>query len=238
MAKEKKQTKEDGPAEVGEWIVTFSDCMTLLLCFFVMLLTFSSFDEQSLQRFGGAFVSDQLRPGIENKPKPMDSIIEPQQSPDAAPQGSELPTNRQEPETHQAPRSLNLPGQDTYSDRKIIHIPSSHLFRGSGSDLSAAGRRTLNIMAEFLAQMPCRVVISESTRRWTTKRGIVIGRRAGLNRAWAVVAHLTSTRGDAPGLSQDQFSVSTFQQASVASSSSGQDLKVVEVVMLSGRAHR
>ena len=50
MAKKKKRSEDDGPPAIGEWIVTFSDCMTLLLCFFVLLLTFSSFDEEALKR--------------------------------------------------------------------------------------------------------------------------------------------------------------------------------------------
>ncbi len=36
--------KEQG---APEWMVTFSDCMTLLLTFFVLMLSFSSFDEKT-----------------------------------------------------------------------------------------------------------------------------------------------------------------------------------------------
>ena len=51
----KPQAEEDSPNAVGDWIVTFSDCMTLLLCFFVLLLTFSSFEEIELGQFAGHF---------------------------------------------------------------------------------------------------------------------------------------------------------------------------------------
>ena len=42
--------EEDGPPGAPKWMVTFSDCMTLLLTFFVLLLTFSSFDDKSFRK--------------------------------------------------------------------------------------------------------------------------------------------------------------------------------------------
>ena len=47
MAREKKQPEPEQQAGAPEWMVTFSDCMTLLLTFFVLLLSFSSFDDES-----------------------------------------------------------------------------------------------------------------------------------------------------------------------------------------------
>ncbi|MHC4104970.1 MAG: flagellar motor protein MotB, partial [Planctomycetota bacterium] len=47
MAREKKQVVEDEAPGAPEWMVTFSDCMTLLLTFFVLLLSFSSFDDKT-----------------------------------------------------------------------------------------------------------------------------------------------------------------------------------------------
>ena len=49
----RKQPADEGPPGVAPWLVTFSDCMTLLLCFFVLLTTFSSFDEQALRKLEG-----------------------------------------------------------------------------------------------------------------------------------------------------------------------------------------
>ena len=42
--------EDDGPPGAPKWMVTFSDCMTLLLCFFVLLLTFSSFDDKAFRK--------------------------------------------------------------------------------------------------------------------------------------------------------------------------------------------
>ena len=46
MPREKKQPEPEQQAGAPEWMVTFSDCMTLLLTFFVLLLSFSSFDDK------------------------------------------------------------------------------------------------------------------------------------------------------------------------------------------------
>ena len=46
---------EDSPPGAPAWMLTFGDCMTLLLTFFVLMLSFSSFDEAALMRLKGAF---------------------------------------------------------------------------------------------------------------------------------------------------------------------------------------
>jgi chemotaxis protein MotB len=46
MAKKKEETKQD-PLK---WMLTFSDMMTLLLCFFVMLIIMSSLDNQKVKK--------------------------------------------------------------------------------------------------------------------------------------------------------------------------------------------
>ena len=64
MAKEKKPPPQDEEQGAPEWMVTFSDCMTLLLTFFVLLLSFSSFDDKAYRKFitilaqGGQGTSD------------------------------------------------------------------------------------------------------------------------------------------------------------------------------------
>ena len=46
MERGSKQAETEEAPSAPEWMVTFSDCMTLLLTFFVLLLTFSSFDDK------------------------------------------------------------------------------------------------------------------------------------------------------------------------------------------------
>ncbi|HED67084.1 MAG TPA: hypothetical protein ENJ09_16195 [Planctomycetes bacterium] len=44
MAKKKKREEPSGPAGAPEWVVTFTDMISLLVTFFVLLMTFSSMD--------------------------------------------------------------------------------------------------------------------------------------------------------------------------------------------------
>lgn len=53
---EKKQLPEDDGPEVPEWIVTFSDMISLLVTFFVLLMTFSSMEEDDVIKVKGAMM--------------------------------------------------------------------------------------------------------------------------------------------------------------------------------------
>ena len=55
MRRERKQPEPEQEAGAPEWMVTFSDCMTLLLTFFVLLLSFSSFDENLFRKLKSIF---------------------------------------------------------------------------------------------------------------------------------------------------------------------------------------
>ena len=46
MARRQEKPEPQHADGAPEWMVTFSDCMTLLLTFFVLLLSFSSFDDK------------------------------------------------------------------------------------------------------------------------------------------------------------------------------------------------
>ncbi|MHC4723131.1 MAG: flagellar motor protein MotB [Planctomycetota bacterium] len=47
MKNGKGQKEPDEAPGAPEWMVTFSDCMTLLLTFFVLLLSFSTFEDKT-----------------------------------------------------------------------------------------------------------------------------------------------------------------------------------------------
>ncbi|WP_246018256.1 OmpA/MotB family protein [Pelagibacterium montanilacus] len=46
--------KKNNKAEVPEWLVTFADLMSILVCFFVLIISFSIQDEQKLQIVAGS----------------------------------------------------------------------------------------------------------------------------------------------------------------------------------------
>ena len=49
MSREKKQSEPEQEAGAPEWMVTYCDCMTLMLTFFVLLFSFASFDESAFE---------------------------------------------------------------------------------------------------------------------------------------------------------------------------------------------
>jgi chemotaxis protein MotB len=54
MKKNKASMKPAKQAECPAWMMTFGDCMSLLVCFFVMLIAFSNMEEEQLAAMLGA----------------------------------------------------------------------------------------------------------------------------------------------------------------------------------------
>ena len=231
MAKKNKKVEEESAQSVGDWIVTFSDCMTLLLCFFVLLLTFSSFDEEAMKRFGGMFDYDLSASIIQDRNKLRDSAVEPQvHMMDRAREGSEKPTEEylNDPgQPEQPPESNWIADRDAYRDRKIIHVPSERLFVSGGMVLTADGRKCLSEISRFMKMLPCRVVISESSAGFRGP-GQAHWKRVGLSRAWEVMAHLTGQEG----LAQERFNISASHQVTPKAGA------VVELVLLAGKIYQ
>jgi len=198
MGHERKQPPPDEGPSAPLWMVTFSDCMNLLLTFFVLLVTFSSFDTNVLTNLGSVF--RRILPGFSFMPSkrefdnsaflPTTQLI----SVEAHEKGSEKPTlergyeDNLEKETEPA----------DFRSRKVFLIDSEDIFWGKGTSISSNGKKTLRTMALFLKKVPSRVVISEHV---LNRRN---GDMLGLQRAWAVIEHLTTKQG----LDKKQFSIS------------------------------
>ena len=196
MAYGTKQEKREEPAGAPEWMVTFSDCMTLLLTFFVLLLSFSSFDKNIFRTLKVIFNKQWPSVGSEQRKDKRAFLaayqIEPTDDLDG---GSEKPTLEKGMED-------NLKRETEPADfrrRKVFMIPSSRIFWGRGTVMSAEGRRILATMAALLKEVPNRIVISESGAdqdRADTK--------FGLARSWTVMEHLATQQG----LEKKRFSLS------------------------------
>lgn len=198
MVKRKNKTESDEAGGAPEWMVTFSDCMTLLLTFFVLLLTFSSFDENVFRRLRSIF-SKSLSTVSKTVEKNRDSFTVPTQiqTLKEVDEGSEKPTLKRGKES-------NLKEETEPSDfynRKVFYISSDKIFLGNGTIISYLGRKTLSAMAAFLREAPSRVVISENG--FKDKKN---NEHLGLPRAWAVMKHLTGKNG----LDKKQFSISAM----------------------------
>jgi len=187
---------EEAPG-APEWMVIFSDCMTLLLTFFVLLISFSSFADNIFEELSVVF--------FEGKPW----VGEGQES--AEDRSSFLPTKQIDASQNVAKGSeksslaTGLEGgvqEETESvdfhRQKVFLISSKTIFWGKSSVISSEGRNIMATMASFLRQMPSRVVVSEN--------GPVddeSSRQFGLSRAWAVVEYLTAKQN----LDKNWFSI-------------------------------
>jgi len=218
MTARKKNEPESDASGVPAWMVTFSDCMTLLLCFFVLLLTFSSFDEVDRDRLGGAFPGVSFQSISTQKRTVRDAVIPPRETEvDHTREGSERPTDTPPRETEN-PKTLNRAfDAGAYRNRKVVSIPSHRLFFAQGSSITPAGKRLLKSVAAFIRVLPCRTIVGERRNP---------AGRVSIERAAAVVLYLTETER----LAETQFSLSADTEASGGETGR----PVVEIVLMAG----
>jgi flagellar motor protein MotB len=207
-AKGKGSGEEGGGHSVGLWYVSFSDMITLLLSFFVILTTFSSFDSGSQKRFRGVIRSianysifpsheglkDSFLPGMEGQV-------------DRTEFGSEAPTDSEPKETWQPRKIPWVASADAYRDRKSFYIPSAQMFWGRGSRLTPNGEAVLERIAQFVAKVPCQVIIREVVpdgskdlearleRAWSLRS--YFSERAKLPREWFNISATGTAGGQA-----------------------------------------
>jgi len=215
MLRSRKRPRPDEPPGAPEWMVTFSDCMTLLLTFFVLLLSFSSFDEEIFQKLKVIF-ADALpavsQPDKQNK----DAFLATQQiqHTEDISEGSEKPTSETGKQDHLKQESEPI----DFRSRKVFLISSEKIFWGKGTAISLQGREALATIASFLKQIPSRVVISECPANSESQilpakrtagenrdeRRAISDSQIGLLRAWAVVEYLVKKQH----LDKNWFSIS------------------------------
>jgi len=213
-----KQPDQSGPA-VPAWMVTFSDCMTLLLCFFVVLVTFSSFDEVELDKLGGAFPGLSYEAVFPNKRTIKDALIPPKETQvDFTPEGSEKPTGEVPKEIENPKAPGKALGAEAYRDLKVVSIPSARLFYARGSSLRPEGKELLKLIAGFVRSLPCKVIIGETGN-------------VSLERPWAVVQHLMRTEK----LPAEQLSISA---GTAPSAQSAPGRPQTTITLVAGSFHR
>jgi chemotaxis protein MotB len=230
MLRKKKQVEPDGPAGAPEWMVTFSDCMTLLLTFFVLLLSFSSFDKEVFDEFktvlagGLPFVNMASRYS-----KDTSSLTEQIRSRQQRDKGSDSPTLEQGRQAGLKKETQSL----DFHDQKVFLTSSEKIFWGKGTAISPEGRRILATLALFFKEVPGRLVISEGGPRGDNNDG-----ELGLSRAWAVMELLVAEQR----LDRSRFSISaaiTGLPISFRNSRLGaRPERVLEIALLEGSIYR
>lgn len=224
MGRNRKPPEPEGEAGAPEWMVTFSDCMTLLLTFFVLLLSFSSFDEQDLFRLNKTLTKQFSSLSFVERDKSAltaPNLIQYDDNPD---KGSEKPTLARGAED----RLTKETEPKNFHDHKVFLSPSEMIFWGSGTVISFQGRKALSDMASFLREVPDRVVVSENGQGDEKD-----SEHLGLQRAWAVIEYFTTKQG----LDKGQFSIAagTLQKShknDLQNNTQAKALRMLEIVLL------
>lgn len=210
---------QDPPPGSPVWMLTFGDCMTLLLTFFVLLMSFSSFgDAGDLKKLTKVFNERFPSLGTASK-EPKDAfliqpVIHEEQQID---KGSEKPTLEQG-----AKDSLKEETSENFHDKKVFIADSARIFWGDGVVLSENGRRVMSILADFIKQVPNNVIISERQVQDNDKNFNI-----GQERAWSVIDYLCKKYG----ISYDRFMISSGGTIDNISSDK-ENGRIVEIVLL------
>ena len=224
MARARPEPPQDEDPGAPEWMVTFSDCMTLLLTFFVLLLTFSSFDERIFKKlriiYCDAFPTIHAR--IRSSKESLLEIEELRYVEDID-KGSEKATYENGSEG-----TLIETYTNDYKKHKVFLIRSDEVFWGKGTAMSKQGRETLSTLARFIEDMPENVVVSENGSQQKEPE-------LSMARAWAVIEFLTTKEG----MDIDRFSMtadSTIGQTAFEffslNEQDNQPQRLIEIVLL------
>jgi chemotaxis protein MotB len=229
MPREKKEVVEEEVAGAPEWMVTFSDCMTLLLTFFVLLLSFSSFSDVPDADYKKMTVSFADRfPSVseeEDKGSAMRATDLIQRAKKEVERGSEIrpavdgagkeggQKKTEEPDFHQS---------------NIFMVASEKMFWGKGVVLSAQGRAILKDMASFINEVPNRIVISECK-----VGGASSGDEIGLQRAWTVIGFLKRE-----GVKMDRLNMSSVSTIISEGDTPTEKKRFLQIVLLERGTYR
>jgi chemotaxis protein MotB len=193
MAQNGKPAEEE-TGGCPDWMVTFCDCMTLLLTFFVLLLSFATFDKETLPQLGQSFAQALPSIGLSAKDR-RESAWKKLNSDEPVKQteGSETPSAAKQKTSNFMREKKAL----DFRNLKVFSISSESFFYAKGTAISTQGREVLDALAVFLENQAGRVVISENGPEDTSE--------LGLRRAKAVMDYLVNQKG----LNKNRFSLTS-----------------------------
>ena len=161
MAKKKGPCCDDGPAEVPVWFMTYSDVITLLMTFFILLLTFATSEPEHFARMQVAAFGGGSSTGLAGKnTEPFDqnailSRIRPK-SARLTIRGSETPPIETDPSYQSLDlgvESLKNPHELADTDRLSITIPLPVMIDADGN-VTSVGHQQLRMISTQMRRMP------------------------------------------------------------------------------------
>jgi len=183
MAKEKERPEDDGPQGAPEWMVTFSDCMTLLLTFFVLLLSFSEFGPDELPSLGKIMTDAMPSTGIINRTDESSTRKNIQfQQVEKVNDGTETKT---ESDSKENDSYMKEKKPLDFRNLKVFSIASNKVFWGSGTALTQDGQKILDYLSKYVRKIPSRVIVSEN--------GAGANQNIGFTRALAIINYMSES---------------------------------------------
>jgi chemotaxis protein MotB len=207
MAQKHKAPEQGGEVGSPLWMISFTDAMTNLLTFFILLVTFAAAGNRDKNTghasgFGPRLAGASITPN--QGPSRPGALEPPPATSQMTTTGSEKPNPSLEPDDIGRPRApIGILDTEVYRDRKVIYLPSKFVFYGWGKFITEAGQIRLAQIAPLLRATTCQVVVGE-TSYLHPNHPMFARQNLGPQRAWAVIQYFVEKEG----LAAERFSVS------------------------------
>ena len=187
MSKDKPQEPE---GDLPAWLMTYSDVITLMMTFFILLMTFSTTEKENFERLQVAMFSGGDASGFVGDGKISEDALVVRERPRSArkaQRGSEMPPIHKDVTTETLKKgleSLKTNPRDPTANRTItMRLP---MLVGSDGDISDFGEQMMKMLARQLNGFPLELTLDVSGD-------------GDAGRAVALAMHLTEQQGILPG---------------------------------------
>jgi len=231
-----KPVKESSGPSVPAWMLTYADTVTLLMCFFVMLMTFSTLDEDKYEKVRGALVgylgiagSDRIsvdsllmRRILESSRVHTDGYENP-------PRYDEINYLRDKFETSVRTTSFaNLLNYDLTARGFEIHLLVGALFEEGSASLKPEAAQILNIVGDACRNLPHQIRVQAYPDIFSYAPGRIGSfEEIALERAAVICKHLQGqSRIDA-----ERLSVATQMETPEALFNNGRQRQVTIAIL-------
>ena len=195
-----KKRQEDSKAKVPGWMVSFGDMMTLILTFFILLVSLSKERQVGLVARGvGSFLTHLQSYGLDamlDESQEREIFNEVRTRFNLPPE--EDPEQQTDPELAESQETLRADSVEKIEPHDEVFQPAVALFEGQSTELSSQARRYLDLLAASLRPGPGQVLVLEGQGDRFGGDAFAAQLR-GHARARAVREHLVEIHGFEPG---------------------------------------